>query len=111
MDIFVNFVSWFLLVGGALFCVVGSIGLLRMPDAFTRLHAASIIDTLGFLMVMSGLIIQTGLTLTTLRLLIVVFLIIFTSPVAGHALANAMKHKNVKPVLHEDKWLNKLKSE
>ena len=80
MDIFINFISWFLLVGGAFFCVVGSIGLLRMPDAFTRLHAASIIDTLGFLMVMLGLIIQTGLTLTTLRLLIVVFLIFCSKP-------------------------------
>ena len=111
MEFFINILSWFLLVGGSLFCVIGTVGLLRMPDPFTRLHAASIIDSLGFLMIMIGLICQSGLTLTALRLGIVIFLIIFTSPVASHAIANAMKHKNIKPVLNEDSWLQNLKSD
>ena len=110
MDTFINFISWFLLAGGGVFCVLGSIGLLRMPDAYTRLHAASVIDTLGVFMILFGLIVQTGLTLTTLRLSFVLLLIFFTSPVASHAIARAMRHNKLKPMLHEDGWLQRLKS-
>lgn len=103
METVLYFLSWTLLVGGGFFCVTGALGMLRMPDAYTRMHAASIIDTLGVGMVVVGLMIQSGLTLTTLRLAILLALVFFTSPVAGHAIARAMRHRNVKPVLSEDR--------
>ena len=103
MDTVLNLLSWALLLGGGFFCVTGAVGLLRMPDAFTRLHAASVIDTLGVGMIVIGLMVQSGWTLTTARLGIVLILIFFTSPVAGHAIARAMRHRNVKPILSEDR--------
>ena len=83
--------------------MVGAIGMLRMPDAFTRMHAASIIDTLGVGMIVTGLMVQSGLTLTTARLAIILVLVFFTSPVATHAIARAMRHRNVEPILSEDR--------
>ncbi|MFL2771574.1 MAG: monovalent cation/H(+) antiporter subunit G [Rhodospirillaceae bacterium] len=103
VDIVLYLVSWALLLVGSFTCVVGAIGLLRMPDAFTRLHAASVIDTLGFGSIILGLMIQSGWTLVTARLGIVLILLFFTSPVASHAIARAMRHRNIKPVLSEDR--------
>ncbi len=103
MDLVIDVVSWFLLAGGGLFCVIGALGLLRMPDAYTRLHAASVIDTLGVGMIVLGLMVQSGWTLTTARLGIVLILVFFTSPVASHAIARAMRHRDVEPVLSEDR--------
>ena len=103
MDAALYILSWVLLAGGGFFCVVGAFGLLRMPDAFTRLHAASVIDTLGVGMIIAGLMVQSGLTLTTARLAIILVLVFFTSPVASHAIARSMRHRNVKPILSEDR--------
>ena len=103
MDIFLDLLSWAFLVGGGFFCIVGAIGLLRMPDPFTRLHAASVIDTLGVGLIVVGLMVQSGWTLTTARLGIILILVFFTSPVATHAIARAMRHRDVKPILSEDR--------
>lgn len=103
MDTILYLLSWALLAGGGFFCITGAIGMLRMPDAYTRMHASSIIDTLGVGMIVIGLMLQSGLTLTTLRLAILLALVFFTSPVASHAIARAMRHRNVKPVLSEDR--------
>jgi multicomponent Na+:H+ antiporter subunit G len=103
MDVVLDLLSWALLLGGGFFCVVGAVGLLRMPDAFTRLHAASVIDTMGVGLIVAGLMVQSGWTLTTARLGVILILIFFTSPVAGHAIARAMRHRNVKPILSEDR--------
>ncbi len=103
MDFAIDLISWLLLAGGGFFCVAGALGLLRMPDAFTRLHAASVVDTLGVGMILIGLMVQSGWTLTTARLGIVLVLVFFTSPVAGHAIARAMRHRDVKPILSEDR--------
>lgn len=103
METVLHLLSWALLAGGGFFCVVGALGMLRMPDAYTRMHSASIIDTLGLGMIVIGLMVQSGLTLTTLRLSILLVLVFFTSPVATHAIARAMRHRGVKPVLSEDR--------
>lgn len=103
MELILDLVSWAFLLGGSFFCIVGAAGLLRMPDAFTRLHAASVVDTLGVGLIIIGLMVQSGLTLTTARLAIILALVFFTSPVAGHAIARAMKHRDVKPILSEDR--------
>ncbi|MDP4994432.1 MAG: monovalent cation/H(+) antiporter subunit G, partial [Burkholderiaceae bacterium] len=57
-----NVISWLSLAIGGIFCVIGAIGLLRMPDFFTRMHAASVIETLGAGLILFGLIIQAGWT-------------------------------------------------
>lgn len=77
------------LAGGGFFCLVGGIGLLRMPDFYTRMHAGSVIETLGAGLILLGLMFQAGLTLITVKLAMVGLLIFFASPTASHALARA----------------------
>ncbi len=99
----IDILSWILLVGGGVFCVIGAIGLLRMPDAYTRLHASSVVDTLGAGLILAGLILQAGFTLIGAKLAVIGILIFFISPVAGHAVARAMSHRDIKPMLADDK--------
>jgi multicomponent Na+:H+ antiporter subunit G len=87
------------LVAGGFFCLVGGIGLLRMPDFFTRTHAASVTETLGAGLVLAGLMLQAGFTLVTAKLLVIGLLIFFTSPTATHALAKAAFARGLKPLL------------
>ena len=91
--------SWALLVAGSAFCVIGAIGLIRMPDIFTRMHAASVTDTLGAGLILIGLMLQAGFTLVAAKLLILTILIFFTTPTATHALARAAFLRGVRPVL------------
>ncbi len=99
MNILLDAISWFCLVAGGLFCVVGAVGMLRMPDFYTRLHAASVIETLGGGLIMLGLLLQAGVTLVAVKLLIVALLVFFASPTATHALAKAAMERGVRPLL------------
>lgn len=103
MEVALDIASWFLIVVGGVFLVTGALGLLRMPDIYTRMHAASLIDTLGAGLMVFGLILQVGFSLVTLKLLFVLALLFFFSPVASHALAQAALSENIEPVLHEDR--------
>jgi multicomponent Na+:H+ antiporter subunit G len=97
----IDALSWFCLLAGGVFCVIGALGLIRMPDFFTRIHAASVTDTLGAGLMLVGLALQAGLTLVTAKLAMIGLLIIFTSPTATHALAKAALARGVKPHLAE----------
>lgn len=103
MQLFVDGLSWLLLIAGGMFVLISTIGMLRFPDFFTRLHAASITDTLGSLLVLAGLGLQAGLSLVTVKLLLILFFILFTTPTAAHALAKAALHANMKPQNYQDK--------
>lgn len=94
--------SWILLVAGGLFCMVGGIGLLRMPDFYTRVHAASVTDTLGVGLILLGLILQAGWTLVAAKLAVIGLLIFFTSPAATHALAKAALGRGLEPLLNKE---------
>ncbi len=94
--------SALLLAAGSVFCMIGALGLLRMPDFFTRMHAASVTDTLGAGLILLGLMVQAGLTLITVKLIAIGVLIFFTSPAATHALARAALARGVKPLLAGD---------
>lgn len=82
-------VSWVLLSGGALFCVLGGLGIVRFPDFYTRVHAAGLTDTLGAGLMISGLVFQAGLSQVTIKLALVMLFLIITSPTASHALVKA----------------------
>ena len=99
MTLLIDVVSWACLVGGGLFCVVGAVGLLRMPEFYTRMHAASVIETLGAGLILSGLCLQAGFTLVAAKLVMVGLLIFFASPTATHALARAAMARGLKPRL------------
>jgi multicomponent Na+:H+ antiporter subunit G len=87
--------SAFFLSAGAFFVVVGCLGLIRMPDLFTRMHAASVTDTLGAGLLLLGMMLHAGATLVTVKLLMLGLLIFFTSPTASHALARAARARGV----------------
>ena len=97
----IEVLSWTCLVAGGVFCVIGGVGLLRMPDFYTRMHAASVTDTLGMGLVMLGMILQAGLTLVAAKLVVIVVLLLLTGPVATHALARAALHRGLKPLLDD----------
>ncbi|MAA73936.1 MAG: sodium:proton antiporter [Salinisphaeraceae bacterium] len=99
MDVAAYYLSWLLLSAGGLLAVIGGIGTFRMPDLYTRMHAASVTDTGGMLLIMAGLLVQAGLSLVSFKLLLIVFFLLFTSPVATHALARAALHEGHKPRL------------
>jgi multicomponent Na+:H+ antiporter subunit G len=103
MSMLVDIASWACLVAGGTFCVIGTVGLLRMPDFYTRMHAASVTDTLGAGLVLTGLVLQAGFTLVAVKLLIIGLLIFFTSPTATHALARAALTRGVQPLLAQDR--------
>ena len=107
MSVVLDALSWASLAAGGFFCVVGAIGVVRMPDFYTRMHAASVTDTVGAGLVLLGLMLQAGLTLVTAKLLMIGLLLFFTSPTASHALARAAFVRGVKPLVHDSgasKW-------
>ena len=99
MSILIDMLSWILLLAGGAFCIIGALGLVRMPDFFTRMHAASVTDTLGAGLILLGLMLQAGFTLVTVKLIVLGLLIFFTSPTATHALAQAALARGLQPLL------------
>ena len=103
MTLAVEIASWVLILLGSFFTVVGALGILRMPEIFTRLHAASVTDTLGVGFLILGMCLQAGFGLVMLKLVILLALFFFTGPVVTHALARACLHEDIKPLLADDR--------
>lgn len=99
MSLIVDALSWASLVAGGFFCIVGALGLLRMPDFYTRMHAASVVETLGAGLILFGLLLQAGFTLVAVKLIFIGLLVFFASPTATHALARAALARGLKPLL------------
>ena len=97
----IDAVSWALLASGAFLVVVGALGLIRMPDFYTRMHAAGITDTLGADLILAGLMVQAGFSLVTVKLLLIGAFLFFTSPTSTHAIANAALTAGLKPRVAE----------
>jgi len=87
------------ILGGLFFVLAGTLGVLRLPDFYTRLHAAGMTDTLGAELVLLGLIIQSGFTQMSLKLFLVAFFLLLTSPTATHAIAYAAYKAGLEPKL------------
>jgi multicomponent Na+:H+ antiporter subunit G len=101
VSLWLDVASWACLVAGGAFCIVGAVGMLRMPDFYTRMHAASVVDTLGAALVLLGLLLQAGPTLVAVKLLMMGLLIFFGSPTATHALARAALARGLQPQLSD----------
>jgi multicomponent Na+:H+ antiporter subunit G len=99
MEVVIDLLSWAFLLGGAFFMVTAGIGVLRLPDVFTRMHAAGVKDTMGVALTMVGLILQAGFSLVTAKLLLIWVFLWFASPIASHATARAALLGGVKPIL------------
>ena len=94
MDIFTG-ICFFV---GSLSIIIGACGLIKLPDVFSRIHAAGMIDTGGTAFFLLGMILQAGWSLITFKLILIGIFIFFTSPVTSHVTANLARQKNLMPL-------------
>lgn len=97
MQAVLDILSWASIISGGALCVIGAIGMLRLPDMFCRMHGASLIDTLGIGLILLGLGFQNGFNLGLGKLALIFLFVLFTSPTATHALARAAIYAGLDP--------------
>jgi multicomponent Na+:H+ antiporter subunit G len=90
-----------LLFGGVFFLTVSSIGLLRLPDFYSRTHAVGKSETMGTILILAGLAVYNGLEASTLKILVILVFVVIASPTATHAILRAALRSNLEP------WTNK----
>ncbi|MCP5050093.1 MAG: monovalent cation/H(+) antiporter subunit G [bacterium] len=87
---------------GAFFLLIGSVGLVRLPDFFSRTHATGKSDTLGIILILLGLILTQGISINGAKLLIILAFVALTNPTATNALAKAAFHDGLIPWFKKD---------
>lgn len=87
------------LIAGLIIILIGGIGIIRLPDFYSRTHAVSLVDTLGILLIITGLIINQGFSLNSLKLILIYIFIAIANPVASHAISKAALDFGIKPLL------------
>ena len=97
MSTLLDVLSWVLLTAGGVFVFIGGLGALRMPNLYTRMHAASLTDTMVAVLVLGGIMLQAGLTLATIKLAAILMFLLLTSPTASNALASAAILSGLQP--------------
>ena len=97
-QLLVTMFSGFFIVCGVVALLIGSLGLLRLPDVYCRIHAVGMIDTAGASFIILGMIIHEGFTLVTAKLVLIGVFLFFTSPIATHAVAQVAYKSGVVPV-------------
>ncbi|MFN4089651.1 MAG: monovalent cation/H(+) antiporter subunit G [Alphaproteobacteria bacterium] len=97
MAIVVDLISWACILAGVGLLLAGAIGILRMPDFYTRCHAAGVTDTGATLLIILGLVFQAGFSFVSVKLLLILVFLFFTSPTATHALAHAAYTGGMRP--------------
>lgn len=99
MSAVLDIASWVLLILGAFFCITAGVGLIRMPDFYTRAHSASILDSMGAGLILLGLALQSPDYLVAVKLFFIFFFLLITSLAAIHALAHTVNLVGVNPRL------------
>lgn len=97
-----HLLSWALLLAGSAFCLIGGFGLLRLPDFYTRTHAAGLTDTLGAGLILLGLALQAGDALVIIKLALTLSFLFFSAPACSHALGRAALSHGLRPQLDEE---------
>ena len=90
-------ISYFFFAWGMIFMVFGAIGILRFPDLCTRLHPVSKAGTAGMLSIFIGLILYSGFSPLSLRIILIAAFVAVTSPVASHAIARGAIESGIDP--------------
>lgn len=96
-DTIVSVLSWVFILSGSFFVIVGSFGTLRFPDFWARLHAASVTDSAGAILLLTGMALQAGPTLVAVKLIIIGVFLFITGPTSTHAVANAALVSGLRP--------------
>jgi multicomponent Na+:H+ antiporter subunit G len=99
MGTVIDILSFVALTAGGAFYLIGAIGLNRMPEVFSRMHAVSVSDTLGVGLLILGMLLQAGFTLVAVKLIFIVLALWTSGAVATHALARAALHDGERPLL------------
>lgn len=102
MQLLLNSLAAILIVTGCGFFLAGSVGLLRLPDFYCRLHATTKCDIVGAVFILAGVGLISAPDLDSIRILALIALVMTTSPTAGHALARAGWHAGYRPWKRED---------
>ena len=89
MEMLVEIFSWLFIFLGSFLLLTGSLGLIRLPDFWSRLHGASISDTGGVLFLILGMMLHATTIWIFFKLLAIAVFIFISSPTASHAIANA----------------------
>lgn len=90
-------IATLLIALGCFLGLIGGLGVIRLPDFYSRLHAVGITDTMCSFFILSGLVIHSGYSLATVKLLFVFLFLLFTSPASSFALANSAWKWGLKP--------------
>lgn len=101
MEMLLGAVSWVLIAVGSVMLVIGGVGIVRLPDVFARMHGAGIIDTMGAGAILIGLAFQAGFSFVTIKLILIIVFVLFTTPTTTHALARAALAGGARPQLQE----------
>ena len=92
-----------LILAGTIFFAAGTIGLLRFPDIYTRMHATGKCDTLGTLLILIGLAIYHGFSLMSLKIMFIGIFVFLVNPTSTHAIARAAWNAGIKPWKKEER--------
>lgn len=95
--------SMVMVIIGVFLFVSGTLGLIRLPDFYSRMHATGKCDTLGALLVLTGLAIYNGFNLVSLKIIFIVVFIFLANPTATHAIGRAALVNGVQPWTKESK--------
>lgn len=101
MEVVTTGLTWVLLIAGSLMMLIGGVGVLRLPDFFSRSHGAALTDTVGAGAILIGLMFESGFSAPTVRLLFILLFLWYTSPVSGYAIARAALTRGVRPYERE----------
>ena len=96
------FIAIVMILIGLFFLFVAAVGVLRLPDVFTRSHAVSLTDSLGALFILGGLAIYQGFTTNSVKILVVLVLLYLLNPVIAHATVRSALRSGLKPRSDDD---------
>ena len=97
LELLINILSWVAIISGSVFIITGAYGTYKAPEFWSRLHAVSLIESLGAFLVLIGLGLQSGFTFITIKIVIIGIFLFITGPTSTHALANAAFSSGVRP--------------
>ena len=96
-------IAWVSILLGSVLVIIGALGSLRFPDFWSRLHAASVTDSGGVILLLVGMGIHSGFNLITFKLFLIGVFLFITGPTSSHAVANAALVSVIKPTKKKQK--------
>ena len=94
-----HYIGGALCLTGAFLAIIGTIGVLRFPDFYTRLHAASVTDTSAATTMLLGMALMSDHWMVLVKLAVIWLFLLFTGPTSSHAVANAAHTAGLEPVI------------